>query len=44
MGKAGFLDSFPRLAADTSVSVTDNLRGNHRPPDAIGLRGTLTRL
>jgi hypothetical protein len=44
MGKAGFLDSFPRLAADTSVSVTDNLHGNHRPPDAIGLRGTLTRL
>jgi hypothetical protein len=42
--KARLLDSFPGLAADTSVSVTDNLRGKRWPPDAIGLGGTLTRL
>jgi hypothetical protein len=36
--------SFPGLAADTSVSVADNLRGKRRLPDAIGLLGTLTRL
>jgi hypothetical protein len=38
------VDSFPGLAADTSVSVPDSLCGKRRPPDAIGLLGTLTRL
>jgi hypothetical protein len=42
--KARLLDSFPGLAADRCVSVTDNLRGKRRPRDAIGLLGTLTRL
>jgi hypothetical protein len=44
MGKARLLDRFPGLAADTSVSVTDDLRGKCRPPDGIDLLGTSTRL
>jgi hypothetical protein len=43
MANTRLLNGFAGLAADTSASVPDDLRGSRRPADAIDLHGTLAR-